>query len=125
MSLVKSFDIAQSANFQKNKMKFETTYFITNFQLPISKFKKICALEVTHGMHLGKAYANDTSAGVMLDFEGDSIVLDLKNTLENRNFFSLLTDGSTDASDTKKKAIFVVVFSPTPHKTNEIKVEII
>ena len=125
MSLVKSFDIAQSANFQKNKMKFETTYFITNFQLPISKFKKICALEVTHGMHLGKAYASDTSAGVMLDFEGDSIVLDLKNTLENRNFFSLLTDGSTDASDTKKKAIFVVVFSPTPHKTNEIKVEII
>ena len=106
-------------------MKFETTYFITNFQLPISKFKKIRALEVTHGMHLGKAYANDTSAGVMLDFIGDSIVLDLKNTLENRNFFSLLTDGSTDASVTKKEAIFVVVFSPTPHKTNEIKVEII
>ena len=125
MSLVKSFDIAQSANFEKNKMKFETAYFITNFQLPISKFKKIHALEVKHGMQLGKAYTNDTSAGVMVDFIGDSIVLDLKNTLENRNFFSLLTDGSTDASVTKKEAIFVVVLNPTPHKTNEIKVEII
>ena len=27
MSLVKSFDIVQSANFEKNKMKFETAYF--------------------------------------------------------------------------------------------------
>ena len=64
------------------------------------------------------------SAGVMIDFIGDSIALDLKNTLENRNFFSLLTDGSTNVSVTKKQAIFVVMFSPTPPKINEIKVEI-
>ena len=60
----------------------------------------------------------------MIDFIGDSIALDLKNTLENRNFFSLLTDGSTNVIVTKKQAIFVVVFCPTLPKTNEIKVEI-
>ena len=60
----------------------------------------------------------------MIDFMGDSIALDLKNTLENRNFFSLFTDGSTNVIVTKKQAIFVVVFSPTLPKTNEIKVEI-
>ena len=39
-------------------------------------------------------------------------------------FFSLLTDGSTDASVTEKEAILVVVFNTTPPKTNEIKVKI-
>ena len=81
-------------------------------------------MEVKHGVQLGEVYANDTSAGVMIYFIGDSIAWDLKNTLKNPIFFSLLMDGSTDASVTKKQAIFVVVFNPTPPKTNEIKVEI-
>ena len=37
-------------------------------------------------MQLGEAYANDASADVMKDFTAGSIALDLKNTLENRNF---------------------------------------
>ena len=69
-------------------------------------------------MYLGETYVNDTSADVMIDFIRDSVALDLKNTLENLNFFSFLTDGSTDASVTKKEAIFVVVFNSTPPKTN-------
>ena len=40
MSLVKPFDIAKSANFEKKKMKFKTAYFIAKEQLLISKFKK-------------------------------------------------------------------------------------
>ena len=88
MSLVKQFDIAQSAKFGKNKMKLETASFVAKKELPISKFKQIHGLEVKHDMQLGEAYANDTSAGVMIDLIGYSIALDLKNTLENHNFFS-------------------------------------
>ena len=41
MSLVKSFDIAQSVNFEKkSKTKFETAYFLAKEELPNSKFKK-------------------------------------------------------------------------------------
>ena len=54
MSLVKSFDIVQSANFKKKKKKkFKTTYVIAEEELPISKFRKIHALEVKHGVQLG------------------------------------------------------------------------
>ena len=53
MSLVKSFDIVQSSNFEKNKMKFETTYVIAEEELPISKFREIHVLEVKHGVQLG------------------------------------------------------------------------
>ena len=88
LSLVKQFDIAQSAKFGKNKMKLETASFVAKKELPISKFKQIHGLEVKHDMQLGEAYANDTSAGVMIDLIGYSIALDLKNTLENHNFFS-------------------------------------
>ena len=84
LSLVKQFDIAQSAKFGKNKMKLETA----KKELPLSKFKQIHGLEVKHDMQLGEAYANDTSAGVMIDLIGYSIALDLKNTLENHIFFS-------------------------------------
>ena len=86
MSLVKSFDIAQSANFQKKKKKkneIQNHLFFTKKELPISKFKKIHATEVRHGMQLGEAYVNDTSTGVMINFIGDSIAFILKNTLEN------------------------------------------
>ena len=74
MSLEKSLDIAESANLKKNfkKMKFKTAYFIVKEELPISKLKKIHMFEVKHGMQLGEAYANDTCAGVMIDFIGDS-----------------------------------------------------
>ena len=88
LSLVKQFDIAQSAKFGKNKMKLETASFVAKKELPISKFKQIHGLEVKHDMQLGEAYANDTSAGVMIDLIGYSIALDLKNTLENHIFFS-------------------------------------
>ena len=64
-------------------MKFETIYFISKEEQPISKFKKIHAMEIRHDMQLGQGYANDTSASAMIDFIGDSIALDLKNTLEN------------------------------------------
>ena len=50
---------------KKKKMKFETA----KEELPISKFKKIHELEVKHGVELGKPYSNDTSAGVMIDFQ--------------------------------------------------------
>ena len=48
MSLVKQFDIAQSAKFGKNKMKLETASFVAKKELPISKFKQIHGLEVKH-----------------------------------------------------------------------------
>ena len=131
MSLVKSFDNAESTNFEKSKMKFKTAYFITKEKLPISKFKKIHAMEVKHGMQLGEAYAINDICWYHDKFHREQYSFGFIS------FFSFLMDGSINAIVIEKEAIFVVVFSfsPTPYhppplkknkkKTNEIKVEII
>ena len=69
--------------FRKKKNEIQNHLFFTKKDLPISKFKKIHATEVRHGMQLGEAYVNDTSTGAMINFIGDSIAFILKNTLEN------------------------------------------
>ena len=61
----------------------------------------------------------------MICFIEDSIALDFKKTLENCNYFSLLTDGSTNARFFEKEAIFVVLFNLFLPKANKTKVEII
>ena len=79
-------------------------------------------LEEKHGVVIGAAYRNDTSAGVIVDFIADSFKSDLKKELDRINFYSILTDGSTDASTTEKEAMFVVTFDPKPPNSNKIKI---
>ena len=50
------------------------------------------------------------SADAMIDFMGDSIVLDLKNTIANQPFNGWLHQCKCH----QKEAIFVVLFNPTP-----------
>ena len=41
--------------------------------------------------------------------------------MSKANFFSVLTDGSTDASITEKEAVFVRYFDPNPPNQNTVK----
>lgn len=59
-------------------------------------------LEERHGVILGNAYCNSISAGIMIDFIAEKLSEDLKETLEQSHFISILTDGSTDASIVEK-----------------------
>ena len=75
-------------------------------------------------MVLGNSYCNDSSAGVIIDFITDALAKDLKDRLDNANFFSILTDGSTDSSMIEKEAMFVITFDPTPPNSDKIKIQI-
>ena len=52
----------------------------------------------------------------------EKLANDLKVALTNANFYSVLTDGSTDASITEKEAIFTIHFDPSLIEEDCVKI---
>ena len=122
--VLRGLDVMKQKDFEKTKKKFETMYFVVKEELPITKFSKILELEGRHGVELGNAYRNSMSGSIMIDFSGKWLLNDLKKTLEQSEFFSILTDGSTDVSIIEKEAIFAITFDPSPPGTDKIGIKI-
>ena len=64
------------------------------------------------------------SGSIMIDFIRKWLSNDLKKTLEQSEFFSILTDRSTDVSIIEKEAIFAITFDPSPPGTDKIGIKI-
>jgi hypothetical protein len=122
--IVRGLDVMKQKDFELTKKKFETAYFVVKEELPITKFTKILELEEKHGVALGKAYRNNMSGSTMIDFIGKWLSNELKKELEEADFFSILTDGSTDVSIIEKEAIFVITFDPSPPGTDRVGVKV-
>ena len=108
-------------DFELTKKKFEVAD-IAKVQLPLRLFPKLLNLEERHGVELGAAYQNRNYAGKIIDYIPEKLANDLKVALTNANFYSVLTDGSTDASITEKEAIFTIHFDPSPIGEDCVKI---
>ena len=60
----------------------------------------------------------------MIDFTRKWLSNNLKKTLEQSEFFSILTDGSTDVSTIEKEAIFAITFDSSPRGTDKIGIKL-
>ena len=118
--IVHSLDVMKQKDFEPTKKKFETAYFVVKKVLPVTKFTKILELEEKHGVALGEAYRNNMSGSMMIDFTGKWLSNELKKELEEADFFSILMDGSRDASIVEMEAIFTITFNPSPAGTDKI-----
>ena len=112
--------VMKQKDFDLTQKKFETAYFVFKEELPITKFTKILELEEKHGVAVGKAYRNSMSGSMMIDFIWRWLSNELKKELEEADFFSILTDSSTDASIVEKEAIFAITFDPNPPGVDKI-----
>lgn len=104
----------QSADFAKTKTKFETAYFIAKEEMSLSKYPQILNLEEKHGVDIGTAYRNNNSCTSFINYIGKQLENHLEEKLSRANFFSVLTDGSEDASVTEKEAVFVQYLEKSP-----------
>ena len=109
---------------ENTQKKFNVAFFVAKEELPVAKYTKILELEEKHGVVIGTAYRNERSGGIFMDYISKWYEDKLKSVLLNRNFFSVLLDGSTDSSVTEKEAMFVLYFDPTPPGSDTIKVQV-
>lgn len=112
----------QSADFAKTKTKFETAYFIAKEEMPLLKYPQILKLEEKHGADIGTAYRNRQSCTNFINCIGEELGKRLQEKISGANFFSVLTDGSEDASVSEKEAIFVQYLEKNPPGKNTIEV---
>ena len=69
------------------------------------------ALEEKNGMKVTNGYKNDQAAAGFIDVIGQSMKYSFINDQLSANYYSTLTDGSTDASILEQKVIYVLYLS--------------
>ena len=123
-SIVDGLNVMNEKDFEQTKKKFETVYFLVKNEMSLNTYQKLLNHEEKHGVMLGTAYRNRTSGTLMIDFIAESLRNDFKKKFDKANFYSLLSDGSTDASVTEKEALFVITFNPLREGSDSISVDI-
>ncbi|XP_028409251.1 uncharacterized protein LOC114531839 [Dendronephthya gigantea] len=112
----------QANDFAKTKKKFEVAYFIAKEELPLKKFPKLLKLEEKHGVEIGNSYRSDKSCNIFINHIAQDFGKKLQEKLLNVKFFSVLSDGSEDASTTEKEAIFVQHLDKKPPGRDTVQV---
>ena len=112
----------QSADFAKTKLKFETAYFTAKEEMLLLKYPQILKLEEKHGADIGRAYRNRQSGTNFINYIGEELGKRLEEKISGVNFFSVLMDGSEDASVSEKEAIFVQYLEQNPPGKDTIEV---
>ena len=93
---------------EKLQVKFDKACFIANENLPYTKHPKICELETCHGVNIGIAYVNANAGKDFMHYIAESRRRELKQTLANVRFFSLLLEGSTDGGNVDDRVFLAV-----------------
>ncbi len=92
----------------KLRVKFDIAYFLATENLPYTKYPKLCELETRHGVHVGTSYVNKNAGKEFIHYIAKSKRQELKQTLADAKFFSLLLDGLTDTGNIDNEVIRVV-----------------
>ena len=83
-------------NMDRLRKKFDIAYFVANSKLAFSKYAAICKLETRHGVDIGTSYVNENAGKTFCKYIAEARITDLRKTVTNAKFFSVLMDGSTD-----------------------------
>ena len=77
-----------------------------------------------HGVSLGETYRNRKSGADFIEYIGADLKRNLSADLANAIFFSVLCDGTTDASVKEQEAVYVLYFDPEPKGTDSVEVKL-
>ena len=113
-SIAKSFFLSLSnEDWEVLCIKMNTVYHVIKNKDLYTDYPKLLKLQTKNGVpqllksKTQASYATDDAHAIFGDFIGRYHVDLLKNDLDKINYFSILTDGSTDASITEQEAMFI------------------
>ena len=95
--------------------KFDVCYMLAKENLPFRKYPVIHELESCHRVDLGQSYATKDSAKSFTHCVAESQCRAFVERLLNKQFYSFLIDGTTDASKVEDELVVIMSFRKRRH----------
>ena len=122
--IVHGVNVVNEKDFKQMKKKLESSWFLAKRKAPLSLFPKRICHEERHSVIVGTAFRNTTSGILILEYITGNLREELKEKLNTINFYSSLTNGTTNSAVNKKEAFFLLTFNPKPEGSNKVSVEL-
>ena len=107
--LAKSFLRLNPADKDSLRAKFNTTYYILKKERPFTDYPNLLNLQTKNGISkLGASYSTPNASAYFADYIGKVMRESLKKLISKANYFSVLSDGSTDSAVTEQEMIYVL-----------------
>ena len=89
--------------------KFNTTYYVLKKERPFTDYPDLLNLQIKKGISkLSASYSTTDACAYFADYIGKVMREDRKKLIFKANYFSVLSDGSTDSAVTKQETIYVL-----------------
>ena len=85
------------------KQHFNTADHVARHKLPFRHYQPLCELQEKIGVHMGGCYENDKACKVFIDHISEAERNRIRHEVEKTKWISVIADGSTDHSITKKR----------------------
>ena len=105
--IVRSLLVMEPTVKERMKKKFDICYVLAKENMGFRKYAALHELEERHGVDLGFAYKNDTSAKTFTHYIAESQQQCFLESLLTFNFYSFLMDGSTDAGNIEQELVMI------------------
>ena len=104
----KSFLRLNPADKNSVQGKFNTTYYVIKKKRPFTDYPDLLKLQAKNGIeNFSSSYGNADASAFFGDYIGKVLHEDLKSLISKSNYYSVLSDGSTDSSVTEILQIYV------------------
>ena len=107
--LAKCFLRLNPADKDSLRVKFNTMYYILKKERPFTDYPDLHNLQTRNGISkLGHSYLTLDAAAYFADYIGKVMREDLQELICKANYFSVLSDGSTDSSVSEQELIYIL-----------------
>ena len=107
--LAKSFLRLNPADKDSLRAKFNTTYYILKKERAFTDCPDLLNFQTKNGISkLSVSYSTPDASAYFADYVGKVMCEDLKKLISKANYFSVLSDGSTNSAATEQETIYVL-----------------
>lgn len=103
---------------EKMTLLFNTAYLVAKQDYSFLDFKQLCLLQKKNGLLIGDTYLNDKSCRDFIQYISKSMEIELKHTIKNADFISIMADGSTDRSCKEAEIVYLTSVTNGKVSTN-------
>ena len=103
----KALQTLNSKTFNQLNLKFRNVHFLCKYGKPFTDYIQMCCLDEAKSLDVGNQYRNDKSAIEFAKFIAEAERDRIRKYIENCNFVSVISDGTTDCSYQEAETVLV------------------